>query len=234
MRRLLKGALEADGIRLLELHFATPSRPQLYVSTKPFVAPSDVARLVKGRWYYLLRDRFPKLWQRHYSISSVGEAKCDVLQNYLSRQLEHHRVSDERAINLLTEFSVHQPKIDLKTLRSSGHSKYSHNLQIVFENDGRLADIRPESLALTQSMFLAACLKKGWLLARLALVTNHLHSLIGCGINDNPRTVALSLMNNVAFAHGMKPLFASSYYVGTFGAYDHGAILNSLAEQQPP
>jgi hypothetical protein len=27
-------------------------------------------------------------------------------------------------------------------------------------------------------------------------------------------------MNNLAFAHGMQPVFCQSYYVGTFGEYD--------------
>jgi len=36
--------------------------------------------------------------------------------------------------------------------------------------------------------------------------------------------VALSYLNNLVFAHGMKALFCFSYYVGTFGEYDMGAI----------
>jgi hypothetical protein len=36
--------------------------------------------------------------------------------------------------------------------------------------------------------------------------------------------VALVLMNNMAFTQGMKPMFRKSFYVGTFGEYDRGAI----------
>lgn len=77
-------------------------------------------------------------------------------------------------------------------------------------------------------MLIAACRRKGWLLSRLALVGNHLHVLMGCDVTDAPRDAALSLMNNLAFAHGMKPVYEYSFYVGTFGAYDHHAIRHRL------
>ncbi len=43
------------------------------------------------------------------------------------------------------------------------------------------------------------------------------------GSNENPY-----YMNNIAYAHGMKPLLYHSYYVGTFGTYDLDAIRRSL------
>ncbi len=63
------------------------------------------------------------------------------------------------------------------------------------------------------------------------LVANHLHVLLGCDVADAPRDVALSLMNNLAYAHGMKRVYESSFYVGTFGPYDHGAIRPPLKDQ---
>jgi hypothetical protein len=35
-------------------------------------------------------------------------------------------------------------------------------------------------------------------------------------------------MNNLAYVQGMKPMFRFSYYVGTFGPYDRGAIRRGL------
>ena len=40
--------------------------------------------------------------------------------------------------------------------------------------------------------------------------------------------VALAYMNNLAYAHGMQPLFYHSYYAGTFGTYDLDAIRRLL------
>ena len=37
-------------------------------------------------------------------------------------------------------------------------------------------------------------------------------------------------MNNLAFAHAMKAVYEYSFYVGTFGPYDHGAIRRRLGK----
>lgn len=87
----------------------------------------------------MLRDSIPQLWQRHYSISSVGGARNEVLQNYVGNQVQHHPMADE---------------------------------------------------------------------------------------------YALSLMNNLAYAHGMKAVYERSFYVGTFGAYDDQAIRRGLVAGQ--
>jgi hypothetical protein len=56
------------------------------------------------------------------------------------------------------------------------------------------------------------------------LLPDHPHATLACGFEQSPEEVALGYMNNLAFAHGMKPLFCGSFYVGTFGQYDMGAI----------
>ena len=73
-------------------------------------------------------------------------------------------------------------------------------------------------------MAIGTCRKKEWLLSRLAPVGNHFHALVGCHVTDPPGEVVLSLMNNLAYAHGMKPVYEHGFYVGTFGPYDHGAV----------
>ena len=46
--------------------------------------------------------------------------------------------------------------------------------------------------------------------------------------DQSPMDVALAYMNNVAYAHGMKAVLRPSFYVGTIGEYDTGAIWNTL------
>jgi hypothetical protein len=55
-------------------------------------------------------------------------------------------------------------------------------------------------------------------------VSNHLHILLGCSVDESPQMVALALMNNIAYAFEMKPVLEFSFYAGTFGPYDRGAI----------
>ena len=80
-------------------------------------------------------------------------------------------------------------------------------------------------------MVVRASASKGWRLARIGLLSNHLHILLGCSMTDSPESVALSLLNNLAYAQGMTPAFRFSYYVGTFGRYDRNAIRRVVRER---
>lgn len=230
----LTSILEQDGIRFLELQLTKPDMPQLFVSSQPHVAPADILRLVKGRWQYLLRQSIPHLWQRNYSIASVGDANHKRLEAYVAGQSDHHPMSDPRAADRLTRWKFEDPSVSLSSMRSSSHGKYLNNLHLVLRNAADLPDIREGYLAKNRDMMIAACKKKGWLLSRVSFSDNHLHALLGCGITDQPSNVALSLMNNLAFAQGMASIFKFSFYVGTFGPYDHRAIRQKLADAARP
>jgi REP element-mobilizing transposase RayT len=230
-RQLLGDVVEADGVRILEFKHRSQDAGQFLVSTKPQAAPAQIVRSIKGRLQYLLRDKIPKFWRRHYSITSVGDASNAVLQGYVGGQVAHHRVADSRTVERLCEVQFHDPSVDLATERASSHGRFIHNLHIVLENADHLPDTRKEWLTTSRDMVVAACRKKGWLLSRFGLVANHLHVLLGCDVADAPRDVTLSLMNNLAYAHGMKRAYESSFYVGTFGPYDHGAIRPRLKDQ---
>ena len=43
-------------------------------------------------------------------------------------------------------------------------------------------------------------------------------------VAESPEEIALAYMNNLAFAHGMRPVYQFGYYVGTFGEYDMAAV----------
>jgi hypothetical protein len=75
-----------------------------------------------------------------------------------------------------------------------------------------------------RDMVLKASSSKRHLLSRAALLPDHLHITIRCKIDESPQEVALSYLNNLAFAQGMPPVFRFGYFVGTFGEYDLGMI----------
>jgi REP element-mobilizing transposase RayT len=223
----LQQAVEPDGVRLLDFH-ASETAGQFFISSKPEASPAQIVRSVKGRLQFLFRGAVSQFWRRHYSITSVGNAKNDVLQEYVGRQVERHPMADPRVVELLAQAQFHDPGVDLGALRASAHGRFTHSLHLVIENTDHLCDTRREWLYESRSMLIAACRKKGWHLSRLGLVGNHLHVLVGCDVADTPRDVALSLMNNLAYAHDMKPVYEFSFYVGTFGPYDHDAIRRRL------
>lgn len=75
---------------------------------------------------------------------------------------------------------------------------------------------------------IAIATKKGHVLGRGQLLADHLHVMLSCALTEAPQQVALAYMNNLAHAEGMKALFEFSYYVGTFGEYDLGAVRRGL------
>jgi REP element-mobilizing transposase RayT len=230
----LQQVVERDGVRLLEFHLDNPTTAQLFVSSKPEASPAAIVRSIKGRLQYLQRQSIPQFWRRHYSITSVGDANNDVLQGYVGSQVEHHPMADPRTTDRLLEAQFHDPGIDLSELRASAHGRFIHSLHLVLENEARCADTREESLAASRAMVIGVCRKKHWLLSRVGIVANHVHILLGCDVSDAPRDVALCLMNNLSFAHGMKRIYEHSFYVGTFGAYDHGAIRRRIGKDELP
>ena len=73
-----------------------------------------------------------------------------------------------------------------------------------------------------RDMIVRAAGKKEHLLSRAGIVPDHVHLAIGCNLAESPAEVALSYMNNLAYACGKKRVFAFGFYVGTFGEYDLG------------
>jgi len=223
--------IEDDGVRLLEFNSSGDDTSRFFVSSRPDVSPAAVIRCIKGRLQYQLRSSFPQLWRRHYAITSVGSANNDVLQSYVDRQVERHPQADSRIVERLRVAQFYDPSVPLDELRSSAHGRFAHSLHIVLENVDHLNDVRQEWLVTTREMLIRVCRKKSWLLSRLGIVANHIHILMWCDIDDVPQQVGLSLMNNLAFAHGMKHVFENSFCVGTFGPYDHQAIRLKVAGQ---
>ena len=77
-------------------------------------------------------------------------------------------------------------------------------------------------------MIIDSAKKHSWGLARIGLVANHVHILLNTNVTESPESVALCLMNNLAYVQQMKLVLRFSYYVGTFGEYDRGAIRKKL------
>lgn len=218
---------ERDDVRILECH-VKDRLARFLASTKPRVAPAQVVRSLKGRLQHLLREvapaAFPRAFRRNYRIESVGEVNNAVLQAYVGRQAERHPMADERVQRRLESLQFHDASVDLTQVRHSAHGQFVCNLHFVLENAGRLNDARDAALKRTRDMLLGACAKKRFRLSRIGLAPNHVHVLLGCDVSDAPLEVGLSLLNNLAFAHGMKRVYEFGFYVGGFGGYDRDAI----------
>lgn len=225
----LMNVTEQDGVRILEYRSKADTTHQFFVSTLPGVEPCGIARSVKGRLQYLLRDTERQLFQRNYYLQSVGAANYETLERYVSRQIMRHPMVDDRVQRMLEGLQYHDPMMDLSQVQSSKFARYIVNYHLVFESCEHLPEIREDRLMRTQRMIIRAAKKHRQRLSQIGLVSNHFHMLLGCGLQDDPLTVAASYLNNIAFAHGMKRILEPSFYAGTFGPYDRAAIRRHLA-----
>lgn len=224
----LQTATERDRVRILEHHHTSPSVLQFMVSTPPALSPSEIIRSVKGRLQYIIRDQIPKAFRRNYFIGAVGEVKCEVLDQYIARQTSKHPMADPDVQKRFERLQYHNTAVDLSAKRTGCYGQFVYSLQIVLRTAHGWNEVRESILTLSQNTVLRAANQKKWLVSRIGFLSDHVHLLIGVGNTESPQSVALSLLNNLAFVQEMKPVFQFSYYVGTFGPYDRDAIRSRL------
>ena len=226
----LKSATESDGVRILECHWPSSNVVQFLISTLPALSPSQIVRSVKGRLQYVIRDKNPKSFRRNYFIGSVGEVNSQVLDQYVEKQAGKHPMADPTVQSRNEVLQFHDSSVDLSSRRTGNYGQYVHSLQIVLENSDNWHEVREQVLVGSRNMILGCAAKKRWLLSRIGILSNHIHVLVGIGVNESPESAALSLLNNLSFAQGWKPVFRFSYYAGTFGGYDRDAIRRTVKE----
>jgi REP element-mobilizing transposase RayT len=220
----LVAATELDGVRILSATLRPVNVVQFFLSTKPSTAPSEIVRTVKARLQYLIRHQFPKAFRRNYHIQSVGDAKSSVLDQYVARQTSRHPMADPRVQALLEACQFSNDSVDLARLRTGTYGQYLNSLHVVLENADGWNEIREAALSKIRDNITCSAKNEGWKLSRIGLLSNHIHILLGAAATESPESVALLLMNRVAAVYDSKPWLKFSYYVGTFGGYDRGAI----------
>jgi len=220
----LQAAAEPDGVRILKHRLTHNNASQFFVSTKPHVAPSEMIRSVKGRLQHLIRRRQPKAFQRNYAVRSIGAATRNVVEDYVARQSDRHPMADPRVQELLTRYQKFFPDVDLSRPVFSAHGEYWYAMHLVLVNDARWMEIRSSVLDSISRMIEQVAAKYACRLSRVGLLPDHIHLTLGCPIDKSPESIALSFLNNCAYAVGMKPVFQSGYYVGTIGEYDRGSV----------
>src|SRR5205823_7750768 len=71
---------------------------------------------------------------------------------------------------------------------------------------------------------LAVARKKGYAVAELAVLPDHLHAALRGNVEASPEVIALSFLNNLAYALGQRAVWQFGYYAGTFGEYGMRAV----------
>lgn len=186
------------------------------VKLQPIYTESNTTAAFQLNWSLTLSMR-----EKLLVPASIFESLKRATESDAVRILEQKQMDDLR-------LQFFDEAANLKEPQFSNHGRYLHNLHIVIENRDHLHNVHEDVLRKLRSMIIRSCAQKQHLLARIGLVSNHMHLLLGCNNVCSPQSVALALMNNMAYALGMKAISEFSYYVGTFGPYDRNAIRRAL------
>lgn len=220
----LKVATEADGVRILRHRFGHSDCSQFLVSTTPEIAPSRIIWSVKGRLQHLLREKSPRAFRRNYDLQSVGSTKSGIVDAYVASQLQQHPQATDRLKDLFENLQIVDPDVDLLPPRFTAHGRCRCNLHIVLVHDSRSHETRQDVWVKVRDMIRRASRAKRHLLSRVAILPDHMHLVLGTNADEAPADVAISYMNNIAFARGMRPVLMYGCYLGGIGSYDLVAI----------
>jgi REP element-mobilizing transposase RayT len=220
--------LETDGVRILQWRLQSPCQLQLFLSTRPNLAPSEIVRFTKARLQYQSRSFTPVSFQRNYHICSVGSANATVVDGYVAKQTLKHPMAQERVQQMFREIQYHNPSVQIELPRTNSYGQFIYGLHVVVESQDGWNEVRREVLCGYLCAIQRGAKDKNWLLSRIGILANHIHILLGANAMDSPEFASLYLLNLLAGSQGSKVLFRYSYFVGTIGRYDRGAIWNSF------
>jgi len=220
---------EAAGVRILNHRFRTATCSQFLISTRPPLEPLAIPKGVKGRLQALVRRDRANALQRNYHLQSLGSTQREKVEHYVAGQLVHHADSKDDdafpAIDCdLADLQIVNPDVDLSRQRFTSHARYRCNLHIVLRLHKQFADPDSQQLERIRKAIRITAQRHDHLLSRVGLLNDHVHLVLGIGVDQSPLDVALPYMNNIAWMFEMQPVLWKSCYLGTIGEYDLGAI----------
>lgn len=222
---------EGDGMRVLEYRWTTKV-VQILFSCLPAVTPQFVAARAKGRLDHALRSAGIVMpFSRKVAVRAIGDNTRRDVEAYVERQVGKQRFIDPRFVAKMSELTILNREVDLSQPTETARGRYWHNLHLVLVVAGH-APIRDLAcLRKTRDSFLRVADKKEHALSRLSVLPDHLHAAMRGQPNESPLDIAFAYQNNLAYLAGQKRIWASGFYVGTFGEYAMQAVRNSAREK---
>ncbi len=221
---------EKDGLRLLESSLG-PRQLQLTVSARPKLDPVTLGARVKGRiQHHCRRQGSPIDFSRKLAVRSLGDATRAEVEAYIRNQVPNEDLADERFREMLAEFTVVNPDVDLSEFTETNSGRYWYNLHIVLVVAERYRIGEASILAQIRDTVLRICTKKGYAASRVAVMPDHLHLAVRGALEEAPETIALAFLNNLAYNLGQQAWWQAGYYAGTFSEYSMAAVRSKGAE----
>jgi putative transposase len=225
----LVAAWESDGLRLLEREVRSDAILLTFSATRE-VNPVFLAARAKGRLQYAFRTSTagPVDFSRKAAVRSVGENTSEAIEAYVSAQVHNAEFIDPRFAEFLEQFTVVDSSVDLSQPAETRSGRYWYNLHLVLVTDGRFRVVDEHSLTTIRDGSFRIAEKKGYQIASLSVMPDHLHVALRAQPEHSPQDVALAFQNNLAHMLGKGAIWRPGYYVGTFGEYNMNAIRRAV------
>ena len=215
---------ESDGLRLLESRL-TPQQIQLTLSATPQIDPVTLAARVKGRiQHHCRRQGTAVKFSRKLALRSLGDPTRAEVEAYVRNQVVNEDLADERFRKQLAEFTTVDSEVDLSEPTETNSGRYWYNLHLVLVVRQRYRISEPGTLARIRDTVSRVCGRKCYRASTIAVLADHLHIALRGALEQSPEEIALSFLNNLAYALGQQPWWESGYYTGTFGEYSMAAV----------
>ena len=220
----LSSTWKADSIHLLE-HKWRPDCIRMVFSTAPTVSPAFLTARAKGRLQHALRQAGnPVKFSRKLAVRSIGENRRADVEGYIRTQLNREHLADSRFEERLRSHAVSDASVDLAAPTETGSGCYWYNLHLVLVVAGRYRMGEEDKLGQISRGCRGIAEKEGYGISELSVMPDHLHAALRGNVEHSPQEIALAFQNNLAYLLGQYRVWDDTYYVGTFGEYDMGAV----------
>ncbi len=210
---LINSSLDADHIQLL-------------FSSEPDVAPVEFTRKVKGRMDYAFRKaNSPVRFSELNGFRVLGKNSDEIVQAYIKKQVKKEGFVDERYKKYLEQFTFDDVLNDISKPYCSHSGRYWYNIHLVIViGDRRYPMTRSEVFESINSALPRIAEKKKCMLAKFAIMPDHIHIALRGNIEMSPYEIGLSFMNNLSYILNKGTFWKSEVYVGTFSSYSLSQI----------
>jgi len=233
---LLQNVCEGNGYHPLEYE-VEPVFLRALLSLRPEHTPSEVAQRIKGVLSRRLKqehpDAFPtvtdgKVWGDGYFCRSVGKARKDVVEGYITEQAEHHGYTAETLRQMRYRFETPAPTQPIDIC-----------YHIVWETQHHAPLFSPEVTDRLVEVLREEASKDGGALRRATFLPDHVHLSARTLAKTSPKALAERLMTagwewmtehyegSLKFENAWN-VWELSAYVGTMGEVTTDHVRNSL------
>ena len=194
---------------------------QLLLKVAPSVSPAFFNQRIKGRLQYALRKLgAPVDFKRNNGFRSVGKNTREVVQAYIAKQSRKSDYIDPKFKEWLEQFHVDNRPVVLRDADTTGHGRYWYALHLVLVVENRKFPMeRRDTFGKARDYCMAIAKKKGYEIAELFVMPDHIHIALRGNIEHSSQDIALSFLNNLSYVFGYNRVWSEEYYVGTFGEY---------------